>query len=100
MASPSQEINTLREEIGYQHAILNSLQGADDAVSKRARISARREIQMLEDRLQRLLRTWDALFCYKLYRCCASRTLADWKQRKRDLQAVLGVVCAKDCRPT
>ncbi|KAM3558879.1 hypothetical protein MY1884_003771 [Beauveria asiatica] len=54
MATPrkSQEVTTLREEIGFQRAILASLAEAQDADSKTARISARREIQLLTERLQ------------------------------------------------
>ncbi|OAA37778.1 SNF2-related protein [Beauveria brongniartii RCEF 3172] len=56
MATPSrsQEMNTLREEIGFQRAILASLAEAQDADSKSARISARRDIQLLTERLQKI----------------------------------------------
>lgn len=55
MARPrSQEMNTLREEIGFQRAILASLANAQDADSKRVRIGAKREIQLLVDRLQQI----------------------------------------------
>ncbi|OAR05755.1 hypothetical protein LLEC1_07804 [Akanthomyces lecanii] len=55
MTSPgSQEMNTLREEIGYQRAILASLGDARDADSKRIRVNARREIQLLTGRLRQL----------------------------------------------
>ncbi|KAJ4145449.1 hypothetical protein LMH87_004299 [Akanthomyces muscarius] len=55
MASPrSQEMDTLREEIGFQRAILDSLANAQDADSKRVRIGARREIQLLLDKLRKL----------------------------------------------
>lgn len=47
-------MNTLREEIGFQRAILASLANAQDADSKRVRIGARREIQLLLDRLQQI----------------------------------------------
>ncbi|KAM3543822.1 hypothetical protein ARSEF1564_003267 [Beauveria bassiana] len=56
MATPSrsQEVNTLREEICVQRAILASLASAQDEDSKRARISARRDIQLLTERLQKI----------------------------------------------
>ncbi|KAM3499578.1 hypothetical protein MY10362_007171 [Beauveria mimosiformis] len=59
MATPSrsQEVNTLLEEIGFQRVILASLAEAQDADSKRARISARREIQLFTERLQKIEET-------------------------------------------
>lgn len=62
MASPSQEMNTVREEIGFQLAILASLSGVDDADSKRVRINARREIQLLKSRLLMLQGTCSCVF--------------------------------------
>lgn len=47
-------MDTLREEIGFQRAILDSLANAQDADSKRVRIGARREIQLLLDKLRKL----------------------------------------------
>ncbi|KAJ3486203.1 hypothetical protein NLG97_g6665 [Lecanicillium saksenae] len=53
MDSPSsQEMRTLTEEIGFQRAILASLQGLDDEDSKRARVNARREIQLAVERIR------------------------------------------------
>ena len=56
MASPTQEIATLKEEIGFQKAILASLAESQDAESRAARINARREIQLLVDRLRQIQR--------------------------------------------
>ncbi len=52
--SPSQEASTLREEIGFQQAILESLANAQDTYSEGARIRARLEIQLFVERLRKL----------------------------------------------
>lgn len=52
--SPSQEASTLREEIGFQRAILESLANAQDTYSEGARIRARLEIQLFVERLRKL----------------------------------------------
>lgn len=56
MATLSQEINTLREEIGYQHAILASLQGSTDPNRRYDQAKCLQEIELLQARLLHILR--------------------------------------------
>lgn len=56
MATLSQEINTLKEEIGYQHAILASLQGSTDPNHRYNQAKCLQEIELLQARLLQILR--------------------------------------------
>ncbi|OAA55488.1 SNF2-related protein [Cordyceps fumosorosea ARSEF 2679] len=49
-----QELARVREEIGFQKAILNSLENAEDAASLRARLDATQSLGILFDRLRSL----------------------------------------------